>query len=79
MSYVYDVQASVWYQHIRPHIKDETLAMRFEMLMQDMHDANHKCTHRHSNLEGDGVNKDLQVHGSARKLDEYVKELEGSD
>jgi len=76
VSFAYDTQAAVWYDRIRPHIKDEVLAMHFERLMDSMHDANHKCTHRDSNVEGDGVNKDDTVSRDARKLQEYVKSLE---
>ena len=74
MSYAFDTQAQVWRDHIRPLIKDDHLAMRFEMLMQEMHDANHKVPSANGIFSGDGINKDGQVTKLARQLDEYVRE-----
>ena len=77
MSYAFDLQAQVWHDHIRPHVKDEGLAMWFELLMFDMHSANHKVSSADGVFPGDGVNKDATVTRSARRLEEYVKSLEG--
>ena len=78
MSFAYDTQVSVWRKHIFPLVdaKDPELAMLFEMLMGDMHDANHKVPSANGVFKGDGINKDPQVTRSARKLEEYVRELE---
>ena len=77
MSYAFDVMSSVWSQHIRPHIPNEEIAMRFEMLFQTMHDANHEVSY--SVFEGDGLNKHPAVTADARKLDELRKKLEEDD
>lgn len=76
MSYAFDVQARVWSAHIRPHIKDEQLAMRFEMLMDDMHSANHRVPSANGVFRGDGVNKDGAVTRGARNLEAYVQKME---
>lgn len=79
MSFAYDVQAAVWNKHIRPHVKNDRLAMFFEMLMDDMHDANHKVPSANGVFKGDGVNKDAGVTFSAQRLDRYVRGLESGD
>lgn len=75
MSYAFDVLATVWDEHIRPYVPNEEIAMRFEMLFETMHSANHNCNLQGSNLIGDGVNKHSGVTSDARKLDELDKKV----
>ena len=75
MSYAFDVMSSVWSEHIRPHVPNDQIAMRFEMLLETMHNANHNCDLQGSNLIGDGVNKHSGVTSDARKLDALDKKL----
>ena len=79
MSHAFDVMARVFREKIAPHVVDEQLVMRFEMLIQDMHSANHNVPSADGIFTGDGVNKDRIVSDSARKLDEYVKENLGGE
>ncbi len=79
MSYAFDVMSSVFSRHIRKHVPNDEIAMRFEMLIETMHNANHNCDLQGSNLIGDGVNKHSAVTSDARKLDECVKKLEAAD
>lgn len=77
MSSAYDTQMRVWRKKIEPLVEDKQLTWLFEELMNDMHDANHKCTHQDSNTNGDGVNKDKNVARSARRLAEHVEDTDG--
>jgi len=65
MSHSYDVMAKVW-ATLRSQMFEETrdgeVAERFEMLISEMHEANHR--------HGDCINKDRQVNRIASKLDE---------
>ncbi len=79
MSYVYDVMSGIYSRHIRPLLeKDgkEELAMRFDFLIQDMHNANHNVPSADGVFKGDGINKDERVHRAARELDECAKKIE---
>ena len=64
MSYCYDVTSTAW-QRLRhqlpPEVRDSELAWRFEFLINEMHEANHRLK--------DGINRDYRVTQAARKLD----------
>ncbi len=76
MSYAFDTMSSVWHEHIRDHIPNEEVAMRFEMLLETMHNANHDCNlQTFPESKGDGVNKHPAVTADARHLDELRKRL----
>lgn len=77
MSYVYDVQRRIWAEHIRPLViarHGEMFAFHFEMLMEEMHSANHAVPSKDGVFKGDGINKDPRVCLAARELEEYVKD-----
>lgn len=81
MSYCYDVMRSVFEGHIAPLLRKEgkeELSMRFSMLIEDMHSANHNVPSPDGVFKGDGINKDHAVSRSARELDEHVKEIEAA-
>lgn len=81
MSYVYDVMSGVFSRHIRPLLEKDgkgDLAMRFDFLIQDMHEANHNVPSADGVFKGDGINKDDRVHRAAVKLDDIAKKLEKS-
>lgn len=78
MSYAYDVMSRVWAQHIRPNVRDKTLALCFEMLIEEMHNANHRVPSANNVFKGDGINKDPEVTRAARALDDYAREKETS-
>lgn len=64
MSYCYDVMSRAWEmlrQDLPPGVRDGELSFRFEMLISEMHEANHRLR--------DAINHDSQVHDSARKID----------
>lgn len=79
MSYCYDLMRGVYMKHIHPILVREgmeRLSLHFEMLIEDMHSANHKVPSADGVFKGDGINKDPAVSRAARELDEYVKEFE---
>lgn len=71
MSYCFDVLASAYERHIRPHVKDEELAYRFKALLEEMHEANHRLK--------DAINHDGRVTHYARKLDALITAKEKPD
>lgn len=79
MSYCYDVMSRVFRTHVYPLLErdgKEKLAMRFEMLIEDMHSANHNVPSKDGIFKGDGINKDAGVTRAARELEDAAKELE---
>lgn len=79
MSYCYDVMGGIYMRHIHPLLVKEgkeTLSLRFEMLIQEMHSANHRVPSPDGVFKGDGINKDHGVSRAARELDEAAKEIE---
>ena len=67
MSYCYDVMSKAWAeleQHLPADVRHGELATRFNFLINDMHEANHRL--------GDGINKDPRVTKSARNLDKAM-------
>lgn len=67
MSYCYDVMAKAWAQlreRLPADVRDGELAMRFEFLIEEMHEANHRLR--------DAINHDDRVTKQARKLDETM-------
>lgn len=64
MSFCYDVLERVFAHHIKPQLKDSEISMRFEMLLSEMHEANHRLR--------DAINKDEGVNRVARKLDQAM-------
>ncbi len=65
MSYCFDTMASVFRRKIAPKLDDDNLVMLFEMLIQDMHSANHALA--------DGIDKSVHVSRSTRRLNDYVE------
>lgn len=85
MSYCFDTMVGVYRQHVYPLLqKDgkEDLAMRFELLIEAMHSANHDVPSKDGVFKGDGINKHPSVSAAARKLDEcaqkYKPQIPGS-
>ena len=66
MSYCYNVMSHIYEERIRTHVPDQTVAILFETLIQEMHLANHRI--------GDAINHDHRVRTAARELDEYCLE-----
>lgn len=67
MSYCYDTMTKAYAtlrQHLPPEIRDGDLAVRFDFLISEMHEANHRLN--------DAINKDARVTKYARKLDELM-------
>ncbi len=64
MSYCYDVMSRAWEilrQQLPPEIRDGEISMRFEFLINEMHEANHRLK--------DAINHDERVTKRARGLD----------
>lgn len=79
MSYCYDVMSKIFREHIyHLLVKEgkEHLALRFDMLIQDMHNANHNVPSADGVFSGDGINKDPRVERAAHELEECAKKLE---
>jgi hypothetical protein len=71
MSFVFDTLQRAWSSRIRPHVPDEELALRFEMLLEELHSANHRLK--------DAVNHDAGAHKYARELEKYLAGRKESD
>lgn len=68
MSYCYDVMSKAWRQlseQLPADVRDSELAMRFEFLLEEMHEANHR--------QKDAINHDASVTNHARKLDDVLQ------
>lgn len=65
MSYSFDV-AQRARAAMEPDIKDDVLKTRFRLLLESMHDANHKVD--------DAINRDSQVRRQAAAIDKYLDE-----
>jgi len=76
MSYAFDTMGRVWQKRIRPLVKDEKLAVYFEMLFEEMHSANHAVPDAKGVFKGDGINKHAGVTKAARRLEEHDKALD---
>jgi hypothetical protein len=64
MSYCYDVMARAWETmrlQLPAETRDSALALDFTMLIQEMHEANHKLK--------DAINHDERVTSVARRID----------
>ncbi len=64
MSYCYDVMSRAWAtlrEKLPPEEQNGELAVRFELLINEMHEANHKLK--------DAINHDDRVTRAARRLD----------
>ena len=69
MSYCYDTMSRAWAK-LRAKLPEETqgseVAMRFEFLIEEMHEANHRLR--------DAVNHDAAVSNCASRLDKAMTE-----
>ena len=74
MSYAFDVMTRIWEEEISGMIDDE-LAMRFGLLIEEIHSANHNVPSPDGTFKGDGINKDPKVSAAAKKLDKAYEEL----
>lgn len=67
MSYAFDTAARAW-AALRAQLPEEQrsgeLAYRFEMLLEEMHEANHR--------QQDAINKDAGVTAKAHRLDKVL-------
>ena len=73
MSYCYDTMQKAWgilRNDLPPDVRESELAVRFEFLMSEMHEANHRLN--------DAINKDDRVTRYARKLDQVMETRDGS-
>ena len=64
MSYCYDVMEKAWAhlaEHLPAEVRHGETAIRFEILIGEMHEANHRLR--------DAINKDDRVTRYARRLD----------
>lgn len=67
MSYCFDTQRKAWAAlraQLPQVVQDSELAHRFEILMEEMHEANHRLR--------DAVNHDHRVTERARRLDDAL-------
>lgn len=67
MSYCYDVMSKAWAtlaEHLPPDVRHGETAVRFEFLMNEMHEANHRLR--------DAINKDVRVTKCASNLDKTM-------
>jgi len=64
MSFCYDTMSKAWAtleQHLPQEVRDGEVATRFGLLIEEMHEANHRLK--------DAINHDGRVTAQARKLD----------
>lgn len=67
MSYAFDTMARAWQrlqQALPAEARDGEVAHRFGVLMEEMHDANHRLN--------DAINKDERISSQARRLAEAL-------
>jgi hypothetical protein len=65
VSYSFDILERVWAEEIRPHLPaDSRVVMRFEFLLKEIHEANHRV--------GDQISKDPRVRKLAKLLEDEV-------
>jgi hypothetical protein len=79
VSYVFDTMASVFRVHIHPLLVEkgkEDLGLEFQMLIEEMHSANHNVPSPDGIFKGDGINKHGPVTRAARELEECAKKHE---
>lgn len=67
MSYAFDTLSAAW-QRLRQQLpeehRDAALATRFEFMLEELHDANHRVN--------DAINKDARVTEHARRLQQTL-------
>lgn len=64
MSYAFDTLSRAWQQlrkELPDNVRDGELAFRFEQMLEELHDANHRLR--------DAVNHDTRVTEQAHRLD----------
>lgn len=69
MSYCFDVMSRAFAtlrEQLPPDVRDGEMVYRFEILISEMHEANHRLR--------DAINHDDHVTGAARRLDNIGKE-----
>lgn len=67
MSYCFDTMEKAWgklREQLPSAVRDSELSVRFEFLIHEMHEANHRL--------GDKINKDDRVTSHARRLDKAM-------
>ena len=67
MSHCYDVMQKAWSklsENFPSEVRHGEIAIRFEILMNEMHEANHRLN--------DAINKDRRVTRSAMRLDKAL-------
>lgn len=72
MSYCFDTISRIYRDKIEPHIPDKDLAYRFGMVLEAIHEANHRVPSANGVFKGDGLNKDPDLHAAVQRLDQMV-------
>lgn len=73
MSYVFDKTSSVYREHILPHVPDKELGMLFEMVLEEIHLANHRVPSSDGVFKGDGLNHDRSLRSTVQQMVDYLE------